>query len=72
MSEIVVNLKTNEVLKLKGIVKELYESNSIDSDNIEEFLKFTVFIVFEEYDKNNQSIKQFYKNNLKKYLINKD
>lgn len=71
MSKIAVDLKTKEMLKLKGIVKELYESNSIDSDDIEEFLKFTIFIVFEEYDRNNQSIKQFYKNNLEKYQTNK-
>ena len=61
--EITIEFKINETQKtyLKKIIKELYESSSIDSENMEEFLKLTVFIVLYEYDKNKQSLKDFYK-----------
>ena len=72
--EITIEFKINETQKtyLKKIIKELYESSSIDSENMEEFLKLTVFIVLYEYDKNKQSLKDFYKKNKEEYKNNKN
>ena len=72
--EITIEFKINETQKtyLKKIIKELYESSSIDSENMEEFLKLTVFIVLYEYDKNKQSLKDFYKKNKEEYKDNKN
>ena len=39
-------LDNNNINKLDKIVKELYESNTIDSETIDEFLKLTIFIIF--------------------------
>ncbi len=60
-----IELFFNEVkiTKLKKIIKELYESKSIESESIEEFLKLNVFIIFTEYDANKQSLNKFYKKN---------
>ena len=35
-------------------------------------MKFTLFIVFDEFEKNIASLKKFYSMNLTKYLDNKD
>ena len=72
--EITIEFKINETQKtyLKKIIKELYESSSIDSENMEEFLKLTVFIVLYEYDKNKQSLKDFYNKNKEEYKNNKN
>ncbi|MGN6615286.1 MAG: hypothetical protein ACTHKC_09615 [Candidatus Nitrosocosmicus sp.] len=56
-------LKENQKINLEKIIKELYNSNSIDSENIDEFLKLTIFIVLYEYDKNQKSLNEFYKKN---------
>ena len=72
--EITIEFKINETQKtyLKKIIKELYESSSIDSENMEEFLKLTVFIVLYEYDKNKQSLKDFFNKNKEEYKNNKN
>jgi hypothetical protein len=72
--ETLIEFKLNENQKnhLEKIIKELYNSNSIDSENIEEFLKLTVFIVLYEYDKNKQSLNDFYKKNKELYKQNKN
>ena len=72
--ETTIEFKIDKTQKtyLKKIIKELYESNSIDSENIEEFIKLTVFIVLYEYDKNKQSLKDFYKKNKEEYKDNKN
>ena len=69
--ETTIEFKIDKTQKtyLKKIIKELYESNSIDSENIEEFIKLTVFIVLYEYDKNKQSLKDFYKNFLQMQVV---
>ncbi|MDN5847577.1 MAG: hypothetical protein L0H53_15035 [Candidatus Nitrosocosmicus sp.] len=67
-----INIEDEKLVKLKNIVKALYESHSINSDNIEEFLKFTLFIVFDEYERDVVSLKKFYSMNLAKYLADKD
>ena len=65
-------LNDKEKLKLEKIVKELYQAKSIDTDNIDEFLKFTVFIVLYEYDKNKLSLNEFYRKNKEAYKQNKE
>jgi hypothetical protein len=60
-------LDNNNITKLDKIVKELYKLNAIDSENIEEFLKLTIFIVLYEYDKNKQSLNEFYRQNREIY-----
>ena len=65
------NLKENQKINLEKIIKELYNSNSIDSENIDEFLKLTIFIVLYEYDKNQKSLNEFYKKNKELYKQNK-
>ncbi|MGN6346789.1 MAG: hypothetical protein ACTHKJ_03175 [Candidatus Nitrosocosmicus sp.] len=64
-------LKENQKINLEKIIKELYNSNSIDSENIDEFLKLTIFIVLYEYDKNQKSLNEFYKKNKELYKQNK-
>ncbi len=61
-----------EITNLNKIVKELYTSNTIESESIEEFLKLTVFIILYEYDKNKQSLNEFYRQNMEIYKKNKD
>ena len=60
-------LDDNKITKLDEIVKELYTLNAIDSETIEEFLKLTIFIVLHEYDKNKQSLNEFYRQNMEIY-----
>jgi hypothetical protein len=60
-------LDNNNITKLDKIVKELYKLNAIDSETIEEFLKLTIFIVLYEYDKNKQSLNEFYRQNREIY-----
>jgi hypothetical protein len=60
-------LDGNKIAKLDKIVKELYKLNAIDSETIEEFLKLTIFIVLNEYDKNKQSLNEFYRQNREIY-----
>jgi hypothetical protein len=67
-----ISIEEEELTKLKTIIKDLFESGSINSKEIEEFIKFTLFIVFDEYDKNIPSLKKFYLMNLTNYLDNKD
>ncbi len=67
-----IDIDEEKSTKLKNIVKALYESNSINSDDIEEFIKFTVFIVFDEYERDVTSLKKFYSTNLAKYIADKD
>jgi hypothetical protein len=59
-----------KMVKLKKIIKELYESKSIESERIEEFLKLNVFIIFTEYDTNKQSLNKFYRQNKELYRQN--
>ncbi|HYF99336.1 MAG TPA: hypothetical protein VD815_04535 [Candidatus Saccharimonadales bacterium] len=66
-SKIAVRLNENEITKLKTIVEDLFESKAIKSKDIEDFLKFTIFIVFDEYEKNTESLKKFYLHNLSNY-----
>jgi peptide methionine sulfoxide reductase MsrA len=72
--ETTIEFKVNENQKeyLKKIIKELSQSNSIDSESMEEFLKLTVFIVLDEYEKNKESLKDFYKKNKEAYNNNKN
>ena len=67
-----ISIEQEKLIKLKKIIKDLFESNSINSDEIEEFIKFTLFIVFDEYERDVPSLKKFYSMNLAKYLENKD
>ena len=67
-----ISIEEEELTKLKTIIKDLFESGSINSNEIEEFIKFTLFIVFDEYNKNIPSLKKFYLMNLTNYLDNKD
>ena len=69
-----INLYLNdkERLKLDKVVKELYKAKSIETENIDEFLKFTVFIVLYEYDKNKLSLNEFYRKNKEVYKQNKE
>ena len=60
-------LDDTETTKLDKIVKELYELNAIDSETMEEFLRLTIFIVSHEYDKNKQSLNEFYRQNREIY-----
>jgi len=67
-----ISIEEEELTILKTIIKDLFESGSINSNEIEEFIKFTLFIVFDEYEKNIPSLKKFYSMNLTNYLDNKD
>jgi len=70
--KIEIYLNDNEIKKLDKIIKELYESNSIDSDSMKEFLELTIFIVLYEYDKNKESLNKFYRQNIEIYKQEKD
>jgi hypothetical protein len=63
-------LELNEFLTLEKIIKELYTSKSIETESIEEFLKLTIFIVFDEYKKNKHSLKEFYRQHMELYKQN--
>ena len=56
-------LNDKELENLKSVVTELYKSNSVRSESLQEFLKFTVHIILNEWNSNNQSLKKFYKQN---------
>ena len=64
-------LNDKERLKLDKVVEELYQAKSIETENIDEFLKFTVFIILYEYDKNKTSLNEFYRKNKEVYKQNK-
>jgi hypothetical protein len=63
-------LELNKFLTLEKIIKELYTSKSIETESIEEFLKLTIFIVFDEYKKNKHSLNEFYRQNMELYKQN--
>ena len=65
-----INLDKNQKSKLIEIIEELSKSNSIDSENIDDFIKLTLFIVLFEYDKNKESLFHFYKKNRDLYKMN--
>ena len=67
-----ISLEQEKTSKLKTIINELFESGSINSKEIEEFIRFTLFIVFDEYERNIPSLKKFYSMNLAKYLRYKE
>jgi hypothetical protein len=62
-----IGIEEEKLTKLKTIITDLFESGSINSNEIEEFVKFTLFIVFDEYERNIPSLKNFYSMNLAKY-----
>ena len=67
-----INIEEEKLTRLKIIIKELFKANAINSDDVEEFIKFTLFIVFDEYERDADSLKKFYSINLFNYLENKD
>jgi hypothetical protein len=67
-----ISMEEEKVTKLKTIINDLFESGSINSNEMEDFIKFTLFIVFDEYEKNLSSLKKFYSMNLTKYLEYKE
>ena len=67
-TNISIGIEEEKLTKLKTIITDLFESGSINSNEIEEFIKFTLFIVFDEYERNIPSLKKFYSMNLAKYL----
>ena len=71
-ANISISLEQEKTSKLKTIINELFESGSINSNEIEEFIRFTLFIVFDEYERNIPSLKKFYSMNLVKYLRYKE
>lgn len=66
-----IKLSETEIKKLESIVEDLFESKAVNSKDIQDFLRFTVFIVFDEADKSKESLRKFYKSNLQKYNIYK-
>lgn len=68
VSKIEIELEQAKIDKLKEIINDLFESNSINSTEIKDFMNFTLFIVFDEYEKNVQSLRKFYEINLSNYL----
>ncbi len=60
-------LSKTEIDKLRTIINYLFESKALDSKDIQDFIKFTIFIVFDEADKNKESLRKFYSANLNKY-----
>jgi hypothetical protein len=58
-----INLDNIQKSKLVEIIEKLYKSNSIDSESLDDFLKLTIFIVLFEYDKDKESLLNFYKKN---------
>ena len=71
-TNISITLEEKKVTKLKTIINDLFESGSTNSNEMEDFIKFTLFIVFDEYEKNISSLKKFYSMNLIKYLEYKE
>lgn len=70
-SNINIRLEEEKSSQLKRIINDLFESGSINSNETEEFIRFTLFIVFDEYERNTSSLKKFYSMNLEKYQSNK-
>jgi hypothetical protein len=70
-SKIELYLEESKFITLEKIIKELCTSKSIETESIEEFLKLTIFIVFDEYEKNKHSLNEFYRQNLELYKQNK-
>ena len=66
--EVKVNFDIDKIQKLKSILDDLLESKAIETTDIEEFIKFTIFIVFDEYGKNAESLRKFYRINQSNYL----
>ncbi|HEX5904865.1 MAG TPA: hypothetical protein VFY50_02330 [Candidatus Nitrosocosmicus sp.] len=62
-----INLSDIEMDKLKEIIDDLFESNAVNSSDIQDFLRFTLFIVFDESKNNKESLRKFYRANLKKF-----
>ena len=71
-TSIKINFEEEKLTRLKTIIEELFNSNALSSDDVEEFIKFTLFIVFDEYKRDADSLKKFYSINLSNYLENKD
>ncbi|HEX5187002.1 MAG TPA: hypothetical protein VFV86_08940 [Nitrososphaeraceae archaeon] len=71
-TNISINIEEEKITKLKKIINDLFESGSTNSNEMEDFIKFTLFIVFDEYEKNISSLKKFYSMNLTKYLEYKE
>ena len=71
-TSIKINIEEEKLTRLKTIIEELFNSNALSSDEVEEFIKFTLFIVFDEYKRDANSLKKFYSINLSNYLENKD
>jgi hypothetical protein len=69
-TKIELYLEESKFITLKKIIKELYISKSIETESIEEFLKLTIFIVFDEYEKNKHSLNDFYRQNMQLYKQN--
>jgi hypothetical protein len=69
-NKIELYLEVNKFITLEKIIKELYTSKSIETESIEEFLKLTIFIVFDEYKKNKNSLNEFYRQNKELYKQN--
>jgi hypothetical protein len=70
-SKIEFNIEEEKKMYLQNIIKELYSEKAIISDNINDFLDFTLFIVFDEYIRNKNSLSEFYRRNLFNYLESK-
>lgn len=66
-TNISISLEEEKITKLKTIINDLFESGSTNTNEMEDFIKFTLFIVFDEYEKNITSLKNFYSMNLTKY-----
>lgn len=66
-----IGIKLNDVesAKLRTIMADLVESKAVNSTDIEDFLRFTLFIVFDEYEKNKDSLRKFYRLNLQRYNV---
>jgi hypothetical protein len=62
-----IKLSDIEMDNLKRIIDDLFESNAVHSNDIQDFLRFTLFIVFDESEKNKESLRKFYHANLKKF-----
>jgi hypothetical protein len=67
-TNICIDIEEEKVTKLQTIINDLFESGSVSSNKIEDFIKFTLFIVFDEYERDIYSLKKFYSMNLVKYL----
>ena len=66
-----IKMNDKEMDKLKRIIEELFDSNAINSTDIQDFLRFTIFIIFDESEKNMESLRKFYRSNLKKFMLYK-